>query len=154
VSVWASVDDVTSRLTYGEIGDDTTPNTVDVQAWLDEAEALTRGTLRAVKLGVDYSSGSDAELILRTHVVDYALAWIKRTWASADGTGENEDGQAEAQAFSDRLADIEQRPAAWGARLSSTGASPTSARTARSHVTTGLQTSTAIYEIGKRDRVL
>lgn len=143
MSVWSTVSQVVSRVTYGALGTSTTPNTTTVQGWLDEAEAETRGVLRANGIGTDlgaatlgYSAGSDGAIILAKHVVDYVEGRVRAAWASSDGSGENEDGQRELEGYNARLKDMEDRPTVWAARLSVVGEAPAGVRQASSLVTT------------------
>lgn len=151
MSVWAQLDHVRGRLTQAEITVGSSPSAAEVQDWLDEAEAETSGVLAACEIATDYAPTSRGGLILRKHVVDYVEGRVRSAWASADGEADNEDGQREIERYNDRLRDIEQRPAAWSARLSESGQASQSSRLARSHTTTGGQVNAPVFRVGDVD---
>lgn len=154
MSTWASLDHIRARLTYGEITASSSPDQGEVQEWLDQAEAETRGVLRTIGAPTSYSSGSDGERILRKHVVGFAEGSVRAAWASANGDGDNVDGASLIQAYQDRLLDMQARPSVWAAMLDTGGESPAAARRMRSHTRTGGEESTPVYEIGCLDKAI
>ncbi len=151
MSVWAQLSDVQARITLGALTTTTDPTTVEVQDWLDDAEAETRGYMRAAEIPLDYPADSDGGRILRKHITDYAEGRLRAAWASADGSGENEDGQRELDRYQERLDRLNRDPAWWSAMLSATGQSAEASRLARSPATSGVELPAPIYSVGNID---
>lgn len=133
---WGAIAGVTARLTYGTVSATSHPTTTEVTAWIDEAEAMARLTLNGV--GIPTSSLSDdAKAVLKSKVEKYAEGQTRRAWASADGTGANDDGNPLIAEFYAFLADIKLNPSGWGQELGG-GAGNTDTTLLRSHVTSGV----------------
>lgn len=131
MSIWATVDQVRSRLTYGELTAESSPSLNDVQDWLDEAEARVKGILRAAGLTTSYDD-ADSLLILRNMVVRYAVGNIMMSWGSKTGSDDMEAGQRMVEQFEADLEKIRNHYVQLGAELSSSGSVTT--RKVRSHV--------------------
>ena len=135
MSVFATVADVEARLTYATISASSQPSIAQVQQWLDEGEAFLSGALRAAGLSTTYASGSDAEQILTSWATDYAEGHVRRAYASADGTGANEDGQELLIRFDETLTRIRTNPIGVGSELDATGDVADAVQNVKSHVT-------------------
>lgn len=100
---WGSVAGVEARLTFADaFSVSTDPTLAQVTAWLDEAEAILRGTLAAQGLTTSYTGGSDGALILGKWVNDYGEGRVRQAWASVKGNGEL-DGRALLEEFEANL---------------------------------------------------
>lgn len=132
MSSYATVADVQARVPYRTIGASTQPSTSQVQAWLDEAEAVLNGALKASELPAPYTD-ADAKKILGMAVADYAEGRLRLAYASAGGAEENQDGQKRVDAFRAAVESIVDEPSRWGAMLGG-GTAPASARRIRGHV--------------------
>lgn len=117
MAVWASVDDVRARVSYATIGATSKPTEDEVLAWLNEAEARVRGILAAQGLATTYDGGSDAELILRGAVVDFAEGHCLNTWGAGDGNVTGRPGDALLAKFETFLGDLRARTVQLGSEL-------------------------------------
>lgn len=132
MGVYADFLDVQARIPYREIGATTLPSQVNVDEWIDEAEAMLNGVLAAAGLSSPYTT-TNAKNILRSWVVDYAEGMVRQAYASAGGDGANDDGKDKIERFEKRLNDILASPSQYGAMLGG-GDAPESSRGVRGHV--------------------
>ncbi len=117
MAVWADVDAVRARVSYATIGVTSKPTEDDVLGWLNEAEARVRGILAAQGLATTYDVGSDAVLILRGAVVDYAEGHCLNTWASGDGNVGARPGDPLLAKFEGFLGELRARTVQLGSEL-------------------------------------
>ena len=138
MSTYAQPSDVAARLQWlpdvstGDFTSTSKPTKVQVQGWLDEAEAELNGQLQAAQLPAPYTD-TTAKLILGRTVTDYAEGRVRKILAAAGGDGNNNDGVELIVSFLDNLKEIQKRPVWWGMRLGG-GTTDDSARRLRGHV--------------------
>lgn len=132
MSSWSTVDNVRSRLTYGEIAETSDPSASNVQDWLDEAEARVKGVLRAAKLPTAYTD-VDSLLILRNMVVRYAVGNVLMSWGSKTGGDDLAAGERMVEAFEADLEKIRNQYVQLGSELDASGTVPTASSKVRSH---------------------
>ena len=131
---WAVADDVRARLSYETIDGSSSPNTTQVEAWIDEAEARIRGVLRAAGLATTYSD-TDSVNILTNVVADYVEGRVRLAWGS--GTGGVEDTEAGERLiikFDTFIQDLRHGAIQLGSELDPGGDVPDSIQLARSHI--------------------
>jgi len=110
---FAKLADVQSRLPYRRIEQTSSPSTVDVEQWVEEAESLLLAVMGAAGIA-EPAAGSSAHPIIRSWVVDYAEGRIKAALAAAGGL-ESDSGEALIERFSARLDNITSNASKWGA---------------------------------------
>lgn len=130
--VYSTYTNVTKRVPYRSVDATSTPSSTDVNTWLERAEA---------KLHAALISGGIATPITSTHGVsvmkdwteDYAEGRLRKAYASADGDGDNEDGEDLIEAFRELCKDIVNNPHIYDAMLNNAATEAT--RRVRGYVT-------------------
>lgn len=106
-----------ARIPYRTIDANSSPNTTQVDSWIDHAEAMINGALRAGEITETVVTETHAVNILREIVVDYAEGRVRQAYAAAGGDGTNEDGEVQIERFDTTLRDIWSDSARWSAIL-------------------------------------
>ena len=131
MATYAAIGNVTARVAGRTIDTGSAPTQVQVEAWIDEGEALVTGELLAAQCALPAASALGGK-ILTSWVTDYAEAHVRMAWVAAIGGG-SDDGKDLLERFNARLDDIANNPARYSAMLNG-GAADDSARSMRSHV--------------------
>jgi hypothetical protein len=130
---YADLDSLRGRQPHRTIDATSKPTATEVQAWLDEGQAILDSELKAGELPAPYSD-ADAVKVLRVIVLDYAEGRLRQAYATSGGDHTNTDGLDQLDAFHKRITDIREHPVRWGAVLGA-GSAPGSARRIRSYAT-------------------
>lgn len=116
--IWASISDVSARVTQGAISVSSSPSTAEVEAWIEEHEAELVGVLAAAGLATSYTAGTTGALIIRRRVANAVAGQVREAWASAMGDGAQTDGTQFQDKWYQFLEDIRQRRVQLGGELS------------------------------------
>ena len=133
---FATIADVRSRVSYGEITDGTggspgdpgyiapsQPSATEVGAWLDELSAEIRLMFTGLGLPTSFTAGTDQALLMTGIVANVAAGRCRQAWASSQGNA-NDDGEAAEARFRAWLEDVRRRPGYYGELLGA-GTAPT-----------------------------
>ena len=131
MATYAAIGNVTARVAGRTIDATSSPTQTQVEAWIDEGEALVTGELLAAQCALPAASALGGK-ILTSWVADYAEAHVRMAWVAAIGGG-SDDGRDLLERFNTRLDDIANNPARYSAMLNG-GAADDSARALRSHI--------------------
>lgn len=132
--IWASAEDVQSRVTYGSVSATSKPSTDQVEQWLDEAEAQIRAILRAAGLATAYTD-SDSVNLLIMWATDYATGQLLKAWGRQGNDELLEEGQALLERFDATIQRVRSKTIAMGTELDSGGNVADSAQQVRSYTT-------------------
>lgn len=130
---YADLDSLRGRAPHRTIDANSKPTSTEVQAWLDEGQAIIDSELKAGEMPAPYSD-ADAVKVLRSIVLDYAEGRLRQAYATAGGDHTNTDGLDQLDRFYKVIEDIRKNQARWGAILGA-GAAPGSTRRIRSYQT-------------------
>ena len=154
---FAAVTDIPPLVGGRSISASTTPNTTQVTAWIDEAEAELLGTLASVAIPTDYPVNSRGYRIIRHWVTQYIAGLFRQSHAAAGGDGGNNDGKEIIDAWRKMLQQIVEDSPRFEAMLSAGGsAAKTNPGMPGSHVTDPVLGLTAsdygpTFELGKEN---
>lgn len=117
MGTYALIGDVQARLAgRPTFGASTKPSQAQVEAWIDEAEAMLTGSLGAADISLP-SAGTAGAKIVRSWVCDYAEGHARMAYAAAGGDGGNDDGKDLVQHFRDLLVNVRRFPSEYGPML-------------------------------------
>ena len=118
MGTYASYADVQARIPGRSISATTKPSSTQVDAWVEEAEAMILGSLGAAGITAPASSLTNPGKIVRAWVCDYAEGMTRMAYASAGGDGANQDGKDLRESFRALTVNIRRSPQDYGAMLS------------------------------------
>ena len=130
---YADLDSLRGRSPHRTIDANSKPTATEVQAWLDEGQAILDSELKAGEMPAPYSD-ADAVKVLRTIVLNYAEGRLRQAYATAGGDHTNTDGLDQIDRFYASIDDIRKNPQRWGAVLGA-GIAPDGTRRIRSYAT-------------------
>lgn len=122
MATYATILDVQARLPGRSITSSSKPSQLQIETWLDEAEAYLAGAIEGGG-GSLPTVGSRGATILRSLVCDYAEAHTRMAHAAAGGDGGNDDGKDLLDKWYGKLNEIERGNAGWVASMTSTDTS-------------------------------
>lgn len=129
MGTYATTAHVESRTPGRTLNATSKPTTVEVDIWIDEAEAELTATLKAAQCTTPITDPDGVE-IMRKWVCWYAVGMTKKAWAGSAADG-NEDGEIEITRFEALIVSISNDHAYYCALL---GGSGSGHRHVRSHV--------------------
>lgn len=130
---YADLDSLRGRAPHRTIDANSKPTSTEVQAWLDEGQAILDSELKAGEMPAPYSD-ADAVKVLRTIVLNYAEGRLRQAFATSGGDHTNTDGLDQLDRFYAAIDDIRKDPQRWGAVLGA-GIAPDGTRRIRSYAT-------------------
>jgi hypothetical protein len=122
---------IAAKLPYRNFTATSKPSTTDLDNWIDEAEAVLEGALDAAQITTPVTSTKGVKIV-RTWVSEAVIGTVRMSFAHSGGDPNNESGQAQIEAFNERLTDIMNNPQRYQMLLSG-GAGSDSSRQIRSH---------------------
>ena len=138
---YVSTAQIAAHLPYRTIDGSSSPSTTDVDAWIEEAEAVLDGALDAAQIPTPVSTAKGIK-ICRSWVTDAVVGTLRLSFAAAGGDPSNNAGQDQVEKFNERLTDILNNPQRYAMILGG-GAGTAASRQLRSHVTDNLDGKTA-----------
>ena len=131
MSSYATFAGLQARLVGRTINDTSKPSKVQCQVWIDEGEALLKGTLASVGCSPE-TTQANGILLMSTWALDWAEGHARISFSSGDGGDRNPDGVALLEKFDKLLSDIIGAPNRFEIMLQGSG---DGGRLMKSHVT-------------------
>ena len=124
---------ITAHLPYRTFTSSTSPSTTDVDAWIEEAEALLESTLNAAQITTPITTTAGIR-ILRAWLTNAVVGTVRLSFAASGGDPNNVAGQAQIDQFNERLTDILNKPQLYQQQLAA-GSGTSAARQIRAYTT-------------------
>lgn len=115
-ATYAALSDVQARLPGRTFSATSKPTIAQVEAWLEEAEAMVLGSIRAAQIAVP-GVADDGAKIIRSWMVDYAEGHTRQAHAAGAGVNASDDGKDMVDAFRELLVNVRRYGSDYGPML-------------------------------------